>query len=181
MRTRLAATAESSQIVDHLASQGSLTYDSRHSALYAVNAGSNTVSVFAVDGDRLTLRELVPSGGDFPVSIAAHGDLAYVLNARSGGSVQGYRIRDGLLDPIADSVRPLGLDPNATPEFTSTPGQVGFSPNGGQLIVTTKGSGQSVDVFRVGNHGLLSASPVVNSLPGAVPFALARISLRSNL
>jgi len=37
-------------VVDHLASQGSLTYDRRHSELYAVNAGSNTVSVFAVDG-----------------------------------------------------------------------------------------------------------------------------------
>jgi 6-phosphogluconolactonase (cycloisomerase 2 family) len=158
-------------VVDHLASQGSLAYDSRHSALYAVNAGSNTVSVFAVNGDRLTLRETVPSGGEFPVSIAVHDDLAYVLNARGGGSVQGYLVRDGLLDPIAGSVRTLGLNPNATPEFTSTPGQVGFSPNGRQVIVTTKGSGQSVDVFRVGNHGLLSASPVVNSLPGAVPFA----------
>ena len=33
--------------VDHLASQGSLAYDATRT-LYAVNAGSNTVSVFAV-------------------------------------------------------------------------------------------------------------------------------------
>ena len=36
--------------VDHLASQGSLTYDQGHSLLYAVNAGSNTVSVFSAGG-----------------------------------------------------------------------------------------------------------------------------------
>jgi hypothetical protein len=39
-------------VVDHTASQGSLTYDPGHALLYAVNAGSNTVSVFAVHGDR---------------------------------------------------------------------------------------------------------------------------------
>ena len=43
-------------VVDHLASQGSLTYDRDHALLYAVNAASNTVSVFSVRGDQLTLR-----------------------------------------------------------------------------------------------------------------------------
>ena len=38
----------SGSVVDHLASQGSLTYDQRNNLLYAVNAGSNTVSVFSV-------------------------------------------------------------------------------------------------------------------------------------
>jgi len=33
-------------VVDRLASQGSLTYDKTHRTLYAVNAGSNTVTVF---------------------------------------------------------------------------------------------------------------------------------------
>ena len=45
--------------VDHLGSQGSLTYDPRNDALYAVNAGSNTVSVFSVQGDDLTPRQVV--------------------------------------------------------------------------------------------------------------------------
>ena len=48
--------------VDHLASQGSLTYDSLHDLLYAVNAGSNSVSVFSVHGDQLALRQVIPSG-----------------------------------------------------------------------------------------------------------------------
>ena len=158
-------------VVDRLASQGSLTFDPGHALLYAVNAGSNTVSVFAVDGSHLSLRETVPSAGEFPVSIAVHDDLVYVLNARAGGSVSGYHVRSGQLQPIPGSTRPLALDPAATPEFTTTPGQVGFSPDGGQLIVTTKGNGSNVDVFSVRERGLLSGSPVVNNLPGAVPFA----------
>jgi DNA-binding beta-propeller fold protein YncE len=102
-------------VVDHLASQGSLGYSSEYDLLFAVNAGSNTVSVFSVRDDSLALEEIVPSGGTFPVSVAVHGDLVYVLNAENGGSVQGYRIRFGYVLPIFGSNRPLGLDPTATP------------------------------------------------------------------
>ncbi len=45
--------------VDHLASQNSLVYDADQGELFAVNAGSNTVSVFGVNGDRLHLRQVV--------------------------------------------------------------------------------------------------------------------------
>lgn len=161
-------------VVDHTASQGSLTYDPRHALLYAVNAGSNTVSVFAVQGDRLSLRQVVRSGGTFPVSVTVHGDVVYVLNALNGGSVQGYRVVLGsFLAPLPHSNRALGLDPNASPQFTNTPGQVAFTPDGSQLIVTTKANGNDIDVFGVGFGGLISASPVVNSEPGTVPFAIS--------
>jgi 6-phosphogluconolactonase (cycloisomerase 2 family) len=158
--------------VDHLASQGSLTYDAGHALLFAVNAGSNTVSVFDAHGDRLHLRQVVSSGGQFPVSIAVHHDLVYVLNARAGGSVHEYAIFGGRLFSVPGSNRALGLDPTATPEFTHTPGQVAFSPDGSQLLVTTKANGNDVDVFRIGFFGELSATPVVNVLPSAVPFAI---------
>jgi hypothetical protein len=157
-------------VVDHTASQGSLTYDPWHSLLYAVNAGSNTVSVFAVSGDHLALREVLGSGGTFPVSVAVHGDLVYVVNALNGGSLQGYRVRGGFLVP--GSGRALGLNPNASPQFTNTPGQVAFTPDGSKLIVTTKANGNDIDVFDVGFGGWLSA-PVVNSEPGTVPFAIS--------
>jgi 6-phosphogluconolactonase (cycloisomerase 2 family) len=159
-------------VVDHLASQGSLTYDRRHGLLYAVNAGSDTVSVFSVRGDRLFLQQLLPSGGTFPVSVAVHGDLVYVLNARAGGSVQGYRVFFGIVLPIRHSNRPLALPAVTTPEFVSTPGQVAFSPDGSQLLVTTKANGSAIDVFGVRHDGRLSATPVVNSEPGTVPFAV---------
>jgi DNA-binding beta-propeller fold protein YncE len=159
-------------VTDHLASQSSLVYDKDHGLLYAVNAGSSTISVFAVFGDRLALREVISSGGSFPVSIAAAGGLVYVLNAQEGGSVVGFRVFDGRLVPILGSTRALGLDPSATPQFVNTPGQVAFSPSGTQLIVTTKANGNNVDVFGVGPLGRLTHSPVVNNLPGTVPFAV---------
>jgi len=160
-------------VVDHQASQGSLEYDGRYGLLLAANAGSDTVSVFAAHGDRLALRQVIGSGGSFPVSITTRGDLVYVLNALDGGSVYGYRISDGHLVPLPGSSRALGLDPSETPQFTSTPGQVAFTPDGSQLLVTTKANGDDIDVFGVGRGGWLSAKPVVNSEPGTVPFAVS--------
>ncbi len=160
-------------VVDHLASQGSLLFDREDGLLLAVNAGSDTISVFAVYGDRLLLRQTVSSGGAFPVSIAERDGLVYVLNAEQGGSVQGFRVFGGRLFPVPGSGRPLGLDPEATPQFVNTPGQVAFSPDGSQLIVTTKANGSDVDVFRVAPFGRLSQTPVVNALPGGVPFAVS--------
>jgi len=160
-------------VVDRTASQGSLAYDPAHALLYAVNAGSNTISVFSVSGDRLTRREVLGSGGSFPVSVAVHGDLVYVLNALAGGNVQGYKVIGSFLAPLPGSRRDLGLDPNQTPQFTSTPGQVAFTPDGSQLIVTTKNNGNDIDVFGVGFGGRLSGRPVVNAEPGTVPFAIS--------
>ena len=159
-------------VVDHTASQGALALDRQDGLLFAANAGSNTVSVFGVFHDRLALRQTISSGGTFPVSIAEDNGLVYVLNAEEGGSVQGFRVIGGRLVPISESNRTLGLNPTATPQFVNTPGQVTFSPNGAQLLVTTKANGSDVDVFAVDPTGRLSATPTVNSLPGAVPFAI---------
>jgi 6-phosphogluconolactonase (cycloisomerase 2 family) len=163
----------SGSVVDHLASQGSLQYDRHHRLLFAVNAGSNTISVFAVRGDRLELRQVLGSGGTFPNSITVHGDIVYVLNALNGGSVNGFRITNGHLAPIPGSARELGLGTTASSPFVDDPGQVAFTPDGSQLIVTTKATDNDIDVFGVGWGGWLSASPTVNSEPGTVPFAIA--------
>jgi hypothetical protein len=72
--------------------------------------------------------------------VAVHGDVVYVLNARDGGSIQGYRSIGSLLAPIPTWHRALGLEPNATPEFLTPPGQVAFTHEGGKLLVTTKGN-----------------------------------------
>jgi DNA-binding beta-propeller fold protein YncE len=160
-------------VTDHLASQGSLVYDRAHGLLFAVNAGSDTVSVFAVRGAVLTLEQVIGSGGSFPVSVAVHGNIVYVLNARDGGILQGYLIVASRLVALPGSARALGLAVNQSPEFVNTPGQVGFSPDGRQLIVTTKANGNDVDVFSVNLAGRLSTAAVVTNLAGAVPFAFA--------
>jgi 6-phosphogluconolactonase (cycloisomerase 2 family) len=154
---------------DRLATQGSLAYD--HGLLIAVNADSDTVSALRVKGHRLELQSVVPSGGQFPASVAIHDDLAYVLNSGGTGIVQGFRIGPHGLSPISGSARSLGLANTTPPNFLMSPGQVGFTPDGRQLLVTTKASTSSIDVFQVGHDGRLSAAPVVNPSATPVPFA----------
>jgi 6-phosphogluconolactonase (cycloisomerase 2 family) len=156
---------------DRLASQGSLVYDREHRLLIAVNAGSDTVSAFRVHGDRLRLVDVLPSGGQFPASVAVHGDLAYVLNSGGTGIVQGFRVDRHGLTTIPGSARSLGLANGDPPDFLTAPGQVGFTPDGGKLLVTTKASTSAIDVFQVGADGLLSPAPVVNPSATPVPFA----------
>ena len=160
-------------VVDHTASQGALAYDPSHDLLLASNPGSSTISVFRANGDRLALTQQIDSGGSFPVSIAARNGVIYVLNALGGGSIQGFRAVGEHLFPLADSHRDLGLGTTAASAFTATPGHVSFSPSGSQLLVTTKGSTNAIDVFAVGEDGVVSAAPVVNSDAGEVPFAVA--------
>ena len=160
-------------VVDHTASQGALALDSADGLLFAVNAGSNTISVFSVRGTSLRLSQVVGSGGVFPVSVTVSEGYVYVLNAGAGGSIQGLVLDRGHLYPIPGNHRNLGL-PQAAPgsgeQFTHTPGQIAFTPDGSKLLVTTKAAGQSVEVFTAHT---LAPSPVVTSLPGAVPFAVA--------
>jgi DNA-binding beta-propeller fold protein YncE len=162
-------------VVDHTASQGSLLYDRSDGVLLAVNAGSNTISVFSVSGPHLLLRQVIGSGGSFPVSVTvAHGE-AFVLNAEEGGSIQGFAVASGQLVQIPALHRSLGLsgtNPGEEEQFTHTPGQVAFTPDGSKLLVTTKAGGQAIDVFKVAPSGGLSATPVVTADP-TVPFALA--------
>jgi len=161
-------------VVDHTASQGALVYDRADNLLLAVNAGSNTISVFSVFGDHLSLRQVLGSGGSFPVSITAgHGEV-FVLNAENGASIQGYAVLGDHLLPIGWLHRALGLatqNPGEPEQFTHTPGQIALSPDGSKLIITTKAAGQSVEVFRVFPFGGLSKDPVVTADP-TVPFAV---------
>ena len=170
-------------VVDPLASQGSLASADHGRALLAVNAGSNTVSLFRVRGDHLWLKQVIASGGTFPVSIAVHGDLVYVLNAGvtpvtvpGASSVQGFRLAGDHLWSIPGSNRTVGPTITTQPFYLASPGMVGFSPDGARLVVATKFSGSLLDVFSVGRWGMLSATPVANPTAptaGHVPFAFA--------
>ena len=134
---------------DPLASQGSLVTADHGRILLAVNAGSDTVSVFTVWGDHLKLRQVTSSGGSFPTSIAVHGRLVYVMNAGGVGELQGYWLSGDRLYPMYGSGRSLELANTTPPNCLTSPGQVGFSPDGSRLIVTTKASGSTIDVWRV--------------------------------
>jgi len=166
----LGATATGAT-ADPLASQGGLALVDNGRELIAVNPGSDTVSVFDVDGARLSLRQQVSSQGDFPVSVSAYGDLVAVLNAGGTGSVVEFRLHDGRLEALNGQWRSLGLSNTTPPEFHHGAGQVGFSPNGQFLVVTTKLSSDAYDVFTVDAHGVLSSAPTVTTSATVLPFA----------
>jgi 6-phosphogluconolactonase (cycloisomerase 2 family) len=153
---------------DPLASQGSLIYDPHHRLLTAVNAGSNTVSVLHLDDHHLCLRQVLTSGGTFPVSVTIHGDLLYVLNAHDTGTITGYRITSGQLHPINDSTRSLQLTPATGPtQFLNTPAQIAFTPHGQHLVITTKANGSLIDVFTIKPDG--RPSETFNANPAGTP------------
>jgi DNA-binding beta-propeller fold protein YncE len=161
----------SGAVVDPLASQGSLTLDPRRRLLFAVNGGSDSLTVFGVDGARLDRRQVLPTRGDLPVSVGVSGDLAYVLNARDGGSITGYRLIGRTVVPLPHSTRSLGLVPNGNPEFLQSPSQVVITPDHRAVVVATKTHGTLL-VFPLDQFGRPAAAPVVTT-SGTVPFALS--------
>lgn len=137
--------------------------------LFAVDAGSNQISVVNAHNGYLSPVGVFSSHGVGPVSLSYHDGLLYVLNAANGttsaANVAGFRVDDeGELHYIAGSNRPLSV---ARPD----PGQVQVDPSGRFLFVTEKLT-NLLDVYRIGEDGRLSAASTVASV-GAIPFGMA--------
>ena len=155
-----------------LDTQGGLRLSSDRRFLYAVNAGSDEISVFAVDGTRLHLIQTV-AAGDQPLSLTLHGSLLYSLDGSvAGNGIRGFRIAaNGTLTELPDSFRALS-------SAIAVPGSVDFSPDGKFLLVPHKTTNvlqtpmHAIDGFTVGADGYASA-PVPNASFGVRPFSLA--------
>ena len=152
---------------------GSLVLSGDRRFLYAVNAGSDDVTVFAVNGTNLSFLQKVDAG-DQPNSLTLHRDLLYVLNGSvAGNGIRGFRVAaDGRLTPLPNSFRLLSSP-------IAVPGQVQFSPDGRVLLVTHKTTNvllrpqNAIDAFTVGSDGRASATPRRNASHGLRPFSLA--------
>jgi 6-phosphogluconolactonase len=59
-----------------------------------VNAGSDELSLFAVQPDGLRLADRVGSGGSKPTSVAVRGTLVCVLN-NGTSNISGFDLTDG--------------------------------------------------------------------------------------
>jgi 6-phosphogluconolactonase len=164
---------EATSPVDALGSQGSLLLSADGRWLLAVNAGSNELSCLEVTPRGLVLRDKVPSGGEFPVSLALRDELLYVLNSGGDGNITGFTVGDtGLLTPLPGSTRSLQAGGRNPPFFLVSPAQVGFSPAGDKLIVTVKGS-NDIHVFSLDARGLPGERPVTTKSAGNRPFSFA--------
>jgi 6-phosphogluconolactonase len=148
-------------ITDPLESQGSLTLSHDRSLLFAVNAGSGTITIFNVHKSAaLTFLSQTPSEGAQPSAIAEFNGLVYVLNSGGAGSLVGFRLDNGgRLDQIKNSTAFL--------TGTTTGGaSLSFSPDG-QFLVVTERVANNIDVFHIQSDGTLS--PIIvnpNPAPG---------------
>jgi len=153
--------------------QGPLRLSKDHRFLYAVNPGSDEVSVFAVDGTRLRFLQKVYAG-DQPLALTLHGSLMYVLNGSvAGNGIRGFRVAaDGTLTAIPNSFRDLS-------SRIAVPGALEFSPDGRIILVTHKTTNvllspqNVIDGFTIGLDGLASLQPIANASAGIRPFSLA--------
>jgi 6-phosphogluconolactonase len=146
------------------ASQGGVTLGDNGLLLAVVNGGSNSVSVFAV-GPRgnLALVETASSGGLDPISVTIHGIWVYVLNNGSAtvpGNISGF-----VLSPFGHGP----TDTQALNAAASSPEQVGFTPNGRDLLVTEKAS-NTIDVFPVNFFGLAGPAVTTTLSSGIGPY-----------
>ena len=145
-----------------LGSQGALTLSDDGRWLFAVNGGSNDVSVLDADNDMLAVVSRMPSGGIKPVSVTAHQGLVYALNAGETANISGFRLDPhGRLHPIAGSTKPLSA---------ANPGgaEVAFTPDGKWLVVSEKTT-QKIDTYAVDANGV-AQGPVVSPSSGMTPF-----------
>ena len=142
--------------------QGAVELSDDESTVYAVNGGSNSVSVFDAGRSGLALEDVAPSGGVAPNSVDEHHGRVYVLNSGGTPNVTAFRAhRDGSLEQIGRRDLPGALGA----------AQVTVAPDGDALVVSERLSNrlETLPLDAAGRPG----APVITASSGAVPFGFA--------
>ncbi len=161
--------------LDPLISADSIIVSEDQRFLFAVNAGSDTVSSFRINRDfSLTLADTVDSGGVGPNSLAISGSRLFVSNIdRDGlalgepGTTRGEPNDEGNVTGFwvssSGQMRPIS---GSTIELDNRPANIGFSATGSRLIITSITAGSaalpgpnaanSVVVYGVNRRGRVS-------------------------
>ncbi|KAL7274681.1 hypothetical protein RUND412_002402 [Rhizina undulata] len=154
---------------DSLFSQDSLTVSGN--LLFAVNSGSNTLSMFMIDSQNPC--KLTPvgtpqsTGGQFPQSVTYSAKLstACVNNSGAVDGVSCFKVNPQTgLSKLDASPRPFGLGQSTPPLGpTQTASDLLFNEDSSALLVTVKGN--PANNFT----GFLAAYPVVNGVVSQQP------------
>jgi 6-phosphogluconolactonase (cycloisomerase 2 family) len=166
-----------------LDSQTAVVVSKNGKLVFAVNAGSDTVTSFSETSSGLKQVSQLSSGGHMPESLALHGNLLYVLNVQTTninattGNIYGYRVSaSGKLTSVGSSRTLANLAP---PDRSADPRAIDFKPNGKVIVVTELAAGFAgtgppgrIDTFVVGSNG--KAGPAADHRASdALPFGFA--------
>ena len=138
--------------LDPLISADSIIVSEDQRYLFAVNAGSDSISSFRINADfSLTLVDTVGSGGVGPNSLAISGDRLFVSNIdRDGlalgqpGTTRGEPNDEGNI--VGFTVSPTGQlsqIAGSTIDLDNRPANLGFSADGSNLIITSITAGSA--------------------------------------
>ena len=171
---------------DPLASQGALILDQGNQFLFAVNAGSNQISVVAIGANgQLTPASVSSSGGVNPVSLASTESRLYVVNAGDSShaaNVTGFQVtvqseesesvpsgRVTHTDPAANANVKRGASVkmfvSTGPQNVQVPNVVGQPQN--QATQTLQAAGFQVFVSQQGTNNAAENGRVLAQNPAA--------------
>lgn len=144
--------------------QGAVELSDDGRFVYAVNAGSNTVTTLRVTRNGLAAVDVVASGGVAPASVDERAGRVYVLNSGATPNVTAFdAAADGSLAAIPGGSRDLPGAQGAA--------QVSVAPDGSALVVSERVSNR-LETLALDGAGR-PAAPVATASNGAVPFGFA--------
>lgn len=148
-----------------LGNQGALALSDNKRYLFAVNPGSNDVSVFRAKDDELELVSRAADKGLTPVSVTVGHDRVYVVNA-GDDSIFGFEFNasTGELKPLPTSYRKLSAEGTG-------PAQISFDRDAEALVVTEKATNK-ITTFSLNEEGLPLEGHVADSA-GTTPFGFS--------
>ena len=165
--------------LDPLISAYSMINTPDNEYLLAVNAGSNTISVLAINDDMsLEVVDVEDTGGVGPNSLAFNNDIVYVTNIDADGEFTGEPDQEGSINGFTFEDGNLTAIPGSLRELDNRPSAVRFTPDGEFLAVTSinagsaalaSGNNDSIVVFGLDEDGLPTDAPTAgatSTLPG---------------
>ena len=144
--------------------QGAVELSDDEAFVYAINAGSSSVTAFRVTEGGLEAVDQVASGGSTPVSVDEQDGRVYVLNSGGTPNVTGFTVgSDGRLTAIPGGSRDLPGAQGAA--------QVSVAPDGSALVVSERLSNR-LETLALDESGVPGA-PVIVASSGTTPFGFA--------
>ncbi len=148
-----------------LGNQGAMALSESGRYLFAINAGSNDVSVFRIKQGELQLVDRAAEEGVTPVSVTVDHNRVYVVNS-GDDSIFGFQF-----DPPSGKLKPLQGSYQKLSGAGTAPAQISFDRDGNALVVTEKATNK-ITTYALGDNGIPQARHVIDSA-GRTPFGFA--------